>query len=537
MIYFPQNIIAPVLVVCNSLFPRIEKEICQMGDSSVSCCLTGHALTWDRAVLIPLAPSRNPENGDRGTPSFPEGSRIISNHGARGIFMPLTMPIFGKLNGYGCLEDIEEDDHTMWLEKRLKMWIYDFARAVCYGEDVPKIKKIAQYVYDHDTPGFRERLKWDGVVRGCFVAREAWDKFSAKTWDECGAPNSSAYDDGWVDQNILAGMGFVKGTKNVKRAKVELGSEGDRYHTPYTHSKLSGLTVWCDESMSSEATYLGSKIDTFYKVKDFVRSLRKVGLKLPSESVKWAKSNTSMISNILTGKEEYELYRDIAARSGKEKFRRISIEIDQSVNKKFSAKALVDFSRIMNAREATDVVPVAAEEHHDTQEKEDIDVGILETPYSETLCGLGFHVKLTANSIGGEASLSAVEKVDHKESCKFEFSFVPSIKFTDETWKSLREAGYKDSMGNKPRFHSTLLNRALSGFTEEFVVIYRSRLFSEDTIKRMVSVNNFCNNMTAANKLLQPTNCGYQYGHAYAEKQVAEMSLMLAKRKIAEMKK
>lgn len=430
--------------------------------------------------------------------------------------MPLTMPIFGSLNGYGCLEDIEEDDHTRWLEKRLKMPIYDFARAVCYGENVPQIKKIAKYIFRHETPRFRDRLKWDGTVRGCFVAREAWDEFSAKTWDECGKPDSSAYDAAWVDQCTLNGMGFVLAAKNTEQAKKELGSSGGRYNTPYTHPKLPGVVVWCDEHMNSEATYLGKKIDTFYRVIDFDKSLKKVGLRLPHSSVAWAKQNSSIFSSIMSGKNEYNVFRDMKKRYADDiRLTRISVDVDEDIKEKFK-------SRVKSMMDGVD--------------SPDIDTSISK-PYSEVVCGFGFHVNLTADSIGGNPTTFLVEKVDHKETCGFDHSWVPNIKFTDEVWSALKDLGFKEKSARKQGFSSTLSNRVLSGFCEEYVVIYRKRLFSDDTIRRMIEVERFCHNMSAANKLLQPTICGYQYGDPYAELLTAKMAMKLAQNKIDEIKK
>lgn len=205
-----------------------------MGDSSISCCLTGHTIKSGEVVMIPIAPARYIEDGDRKLPSFPGGGKIFSNNGACALFMPLTLPIFGRANYSHSIGSIERDANTKWLEKRLKISIEDFVYAASNGGNIPQMDKIAKYVHDYEFAGkSRHRLEWDGVLRYCYVAREAWDIFSKERFCDSGEVDSCSEDskfwkmaeDMMKDMESYSDMYKDKDKVRFERIKVEGNEE------------------------------------------------------------------------------------------------------------------------------------------------------------------------------------------------------------------------------------------------------------------------------------------------------------------------
>lgn len=87
-----------------------------MGDSGVSCAFTGVSMNYDSVALIALAPKRFLEPR-RHPVSYALGSQ--SNE----PFSAMFLPIFGSLDGYGGLRDIERDRNVLFLEKKLGLRI------------------------------------------------------------------------------------------------------------------------------------------------------------------------------------------------------------------------------------------------------------------------------------------------------------------------------------------------------------------------------------------------------------------------------
>jgi len=125
-----------------------------MGCYSVSCGVSRLPIYAEKAVLIPLIPSKYGSNSFSG-----DGAQIVSNEGPRAIYDPLP-PIFGTMDSYGTLENIEHDWNTEFLSNY-------------YGTDIDSIcNSIARGSMDRDAP-----LMFDGIPLnvGMYISRPIWD--------------------------------------------------------------------------------------------------------------------------------------------------------------------------------------------------------------------------------------------------------------------------------------------------------------------------------------------------------------------------
>ena len=475
-----------------------------MGSSSVSCALTGVTLSNQSAVLIPLAPARWPgEGGNRRHPSAMGGAQVISNEGACAIFGALTLPIIGSVGDYGDLEDYQEDANVRFLKAKFGDEFDDFIEGCTRGGHTKLTDRIARKVAKS-----REYPGWDGTLSGCWVAREAWDLFSTKAWNENGTQRATVGDDGWLDPQNLKTMGFVSGPEDKATAIAILGNgphEGDRHHTPYTHPELPGFIAWCDEHMSSLASYKGKKAEIGLTFQPFLKGLKKLGLKLP-ESARTAVTNTSIFrGHLIEARNEHNERVEM-----NDRHERFLKEYPQG-----------RFNRIEEGSNETTHV-YCSRDH-----------------YSK-IKGKHFHVTLTGKRASeGEVSETAprgeVEsftitpcdargKRDHKEVWQSGMQFTPAV------WDALKDAGYKPRKRDVPSGPSS--NPYLRGFPEEALMLYtyrRQTMLSDRFLPAMEALLCFESNMYAANKMLAPTVSGWQRGNNATQREVARMALKLVR--------
>lgn len=90
-----------------------------MGCFDVSCGISSITIKrGDDALLLFLLPfSQYPESSKERKVEIEVGLQQVFNEGPLGMYMPLCLPIRGKYNDYGSLEDIENDDTVKALEK------------------------------------------------------------------------------------------------------------------------------------------------------------------------------------------------------------------------------------------------------------------------------------------------------------------------------------------------------------------------------------------------------------------------------------
>lgn len=476
-----------------------------MGSFSVSCALTGVTLANCAAVLIPLAPSRYPSGGSRLHPSPMGGAYVCSNEGASAIFGALTLPIIGEVGDYGELESFEEDDNVRFLQKRFGSQLDQFLEGVTRGGHTKLTDKIARKVgkdrFDKKYP------VWDGNLSGCWVAREAWDLFSTQAWNESGTSRATVGDDGWLDPQTLKAMGFQRGAKDQTTAIALFGAgphQGDRYNTPYTHPELPEFVLWCDECMSSKASYKGKQTEIGLKFQSFLKALKKLGLKLPESSMKAVTSTSIFRGYLLKAQEEYA--RNMKSRAEHEKF--------------LEEHPQAWFTRIEDG---------ASEDTH---------VYCSRDPYRFGKGGRAKHFHVTL--MGGQSASAEVQS----------FTVVPcpgcsennhksiwgrGLQFTPEVWEALREAGWKPRRSERLPPPSLSSIPYLRGFPEEALHLYkfnRNSILSDKFLPLLEKLLCFESNMYAANRILAPTASGWQCGNDATQIQVAKMALKLAQARV-----
>jgi len=163
-----------------------------MGSYNVACSISNLSINaGDPVVFIPLRQSRF--GAKLGDGNF----SLIYCHA---IYSPATLPIFGKYDWYGGIEDIERNANVEFLEAKFK----DSIQSICSLESTP-----------------------DAITAGMFVLREIYDELSTKPIGEFG--KKKAFDVPTIDQ-ILGEIQewqrkMVKEKEDAKRFKEILGRE------------------------------------------------------------------------------------------------------------------------------------------------------------------------------------------------------------------------------------------------------------------------------------------------------------------------
>lgn len=513
-----------------------------MGDSSVSCVLTGVTLTHEPAVLIALAPARFSQPS-RKRPGFDHGARVIANEGASALFMPVLLPIFGEMDSYGHLTDIEKNEHTAYLEARLGVSIEEIADAIVDGHKLPAMAKFAKRVARAATEGFERNLTWDGRLYGCFLAREAWDAFSSDFLNEWGKPSYSVWDEGWLNPQVLAGLGFVKGAKDVARAVALLGEggqAGNRYHTPYTHPKVPDLVLWCDENMSSRVT-IGdrdlSKETSIFHPAQLQTALRKYKRALPKAAVAWAKATPELRLKVEAARRR----RNAAIKTEREQHARDTARPDltfdlfadttpteiREANNKISRER---FQRRMQECFGKDKKEPTAQ--LDRPVEPEVALTVPEGAV-QSFCDGRKHISLTATA-DNKASNPIVCDCDGGEACKQSHYSIDrlhavTLSFNEEAVAALVASGWK--LKRRRAWFSSNECTIMRCMAPEAAQLYRATMLREFS-NALIALITVERTLDAANKLWQPTNTGYQYGHLYMQRKVAELASKLLTKRI-----
>lgn len=561
-----------------------------MGDFSVSCVLTGVTIHARPAVLIPLAPA---EYTNRQRPGFDEhhGVSVVTNEGAAGMFAPLTLPILGCTDSYGRLETVEEDEHTAFLCKRLGCTLDELINSVCMGQGLPGFSKLARR---SRFAAIGKRYHWSGTPWGCFVARAAWDEFSHACWDESGKADTTVWDDGWLNPQNLKGMGFAKGKQDRARAEEIFGKgphEGDRYNVPYTHPELPGFTVWCDGRMSSRCEKGGKKFGVkkryggksyesdIYKVGDLTKALEQQGACLPHAAEAWARKTPTYYGKLMEAKQNYlrakRMDRDSQKRlredpSGHFKMVSDSTPAEEVARYQKWAKARTEhylkskgdgeappdpgpfvprvvttsampdearekygkFKAMANDAAASDAERAMAAEHMRRLEEKH---PATEATITQVFCDQDYNGKSTTHitlrgRVAGEVASSFEIGPCPGAACKEARVFAPHLDFPSEVWPALAERGWKPPRQFSFRYGGNA-DPYVRCFSPEMRRLYGVQLYTT-FLPRVIETLTFLRNMDAANRLLQPTNSGWQYGNYPTQKRVAQCAARIINEKL-----
>ncbi len=199
-----------------------------MGCFNVSCGMSSISMGTDDAVLIPLIPNRFKA---KDCSIEIHGANIVSNDGAMAFFKPLTLPIFGTLDSYGGLEDIEEDANTKAIEKFYGIDIDKFASAVYHGGGSAAPKTMPKF------------------FAGMYVHREIYDEMSSFSVDEWGKNfHETEYSDLHEGAVNLLGFSF----KSQEKGK-------ERYNRLFTNPLFPTVQIWHDGQQWLELVIDGKK--------------------------------------------------------------------------------------------------------------------------------------------------------------------------------------------------------------------------------------------------------------------------------------
>ncbi len=223
-----------------------------MGDSGVSCVLTGVSMNYEKVALIALAPQHF-VTPSRKHPTYGHG--VVASEDLD----PFLLPIFGRLDGYGNLEDIERDEHAVFLEGKFGMSIKGIVNAILFGDTPAYTAKLARIVGSHRQGNeFKKNVTWDGRLAGCYVHRAAYDHFSRVFIDEFGHETFSVWDTYNLSPEVLEGLGFVFQKCDQGLAKTRLkcsDSEARNFRYLYTSPELPKVEAWSDNGFSAIFTY------------------------------------------------------------------------------------------------------------------------------------------------------------------------------------------------------------------------------------------------------------------------------------------
>jgi hypothetical protein len=131
-----------------------------MGSWSVSCGISNIAITdGNECCIIPIKESHHDYGG----------------------YLPTTLPIFGKYNDYGGMEDIVEDENTKLIEEFFGITIAEFVEFLLDGEftyDRREVKPIRQKLEDNDKLEHIEKWRFMWVDKQVYdVMTQSYDKY------------------------------------------------------------------------------------------------------------------------------------------------------------------------------------------------------------------------------------------------------------------------------------------------------------------------------------------------------------------------
>lgn len=533
-----------------------------MGDFSLSCALTGLTIHGADAVLIPLGPANFADNG-REHPGPAGGVGVCSNEGAAACFGPLTLPIFGHVGCYGDFEGVEKDDHTAFLEKKLGIPIEEFCSAVFRGEKVAKITAIAdKRNRDEWFKKYNGKYAWSGTLSGCVILRSAWDHFTTSALDESGGETISVYDESWVEPGLLKRLGFKKGKRDEAEAARVLNGSHDpkRYSTPHTHPLFPGLRIWSDENMSVRVERDGKMLlhrrpsygkmydSEPHYIKHVIETLAQHGMVLPEEKVAKLKGITRHWQPLVNAKKEYfKQLRDYKKREQREadypefSFKLVSDTTpaeETARQKKEQAEHMAELLNTLKAGWGEKVEEPAEKPEPVSKEPLPCPLGI-----TQVLTDGKIRVTVYASK-PGEAETYSVDDWPQEDAGHHlgEYMGIPiPAPFVEIKWQrhlawpqALRDEVKARGWKHKPEKRHIYITKDyyFRSFPDEMRTLYGAAIYRLDHLRRMERLLVLMGNMHAANKLLQPTDHGWQYGNNYAQRAVAEFAMKEAQRRI-----
>lgn len=234
-----------------------------MGDSSVSCALSGFTLQGEDAIFIPLVEASY-------SPAI-VGSRL--GWKSTTLYAPYTLPYRIRLDDYSRAEFVYKDKNTDLIERHLSKWgeerwtIEEFTKACIFGENIAEDKSDEKQV----------------LGRGCFIHPEVYAAFSKPI--KGGKDADSLWDEWPVGKINLK----VIGCKFVE----DLG-EDERYRYLYKHPDIPNVSFYFDGSFTNFSADNGKRFLLGHRLSKMHTALVKAGFAgFPKPDIKKAKSISS----------------------------------------------------------------------------------------------------------------------------------------------------------------------------------------------------------------------------------------------------
>lgn len=154
-----------------------------MGHYSHNCQLSGLPITEDEKVYFQiLIKNKYYKYTDNGYGK----SNLISNDITRLKFNPFALPIKGQYNGYGRLDNIEEDENTKILENYFGLSISEIIEIICsgrkddgYDDILKKLKTDPEHEYGDDVK-YKEEYKELLSLSATWFRKDVVDKLNIR---------------------------------------------------------------------------------------------------------------------------------------------------------------------------------------------------------------------------------------------------------------------------------------------------------------------------------------------------------------------
>ena len=225
-----------------------------MGCFNVACNLTGVSMYSDKALWVPLIYS-NPNS----KPSY-GGNHFIY---PTAVFTPIACPVFGNVDSYGRLENIERTPNVEAIEKYFNADIDDII----------------------DEPGkFKVKGIKNGQLSGTFINYDAFEWSKNNLFDDGGSNITNLLDSDMKPEILnICGFNFVSAD-----------SKRERYDDLYTSERYPGVEWWSDGTW-------GNFNDgaTAYNPVDFFKVLKtKTGIDPDPEAIVTLQNTWSTLFNL-----------------------------------------------------------------------------------------------------------------------------------------------------------------------------------------------------------------------------------------------
>lgn len=236
-----------------------------MGSFNVACSISNISInSGTKIAFIPLLPSEMSENIGRRYNNFklspgyvylPPSSNWVSNEGAFQFYKPFSLPIIGRYNDYGGIEDIDENITSKVIKDYFGISIEDFVD--CVGN--------SRTEYDYFSPIFNAYFEVDKKLLSDYSTKfnENWMKKMGFTKNQEGLFQ-------FEEQPYLVSLFAVKADEKKHRQAgfgYEIISLSDKKSLKKNSDTYDNRERFLSDYLSISDYYIGYKKDCQDKIK------------------------------------------------------------------------------------------------------------------------------------------------------------------------------------------------------------------------------------------------------------------------------